>query len=171
LLSTIPAIATTLFGVLAGRWLSGKRPPVQTTLGLTLAGALAVVLGQLMSIWVPINKNLWTSSFAIFTAGMALMLFALCFWLIDVKQVRRSAHPFVVFGMNPIAVYVLSMAVGEMLGRIMLGGDNLRVRICDALFAWWAPPRAASLLFALTYVIVWLAVVEVLYRRRIFIKI
>jgi predicted acyltransferase len=171
LLSTMPAIATTLFGVLAGRWFVGKRPSRQTTLGLIVAGALAVALGELMSHWMPINKNLWTSSFATFTAGMALMLFGFFFWLIDVRQVRRSVHPFVVFGMNPIAVYVSSMALGEVLDRITLGDDNLRERICEWLFAWWAPPQAASLLFALSYVLVWLGVMELLHRRRIFIKI
>jgi predicted acyltransferase len=171
LLSTMPAIATTLFGLLAGRWFFGRRSPWQTTLGLIVGGALAVALGELMDSWLPINKNLWTSSFATFSAGMALMLFGACFWLIDVRHVRRPVHPFVVFGVNPIAVYVLSMALGEVLDRITLGDDNLRVRICEWLFAWWAPPQAASLLFALSYVLVWLGVMDVLYRRRIFIKI
>src|SRR5262249_16853402 len=171
LLSTMPAIATTLFGGLAGRWFFGERPSRQTTLGLIVAGALSVVVGELMSHWMPINKNLWTSSFATFTAGMALILFGLFFWLIDVRQVRRPVRPFVVFGVNPIAVYVMSMALGEVLDRITLGDDNLRERICEWLFAWWAPPHAASLLFALSYVLVWLGAMEVLHRRRIFIKI
>jgi predicted acyltransferase len=170
LLSTMPAVATTLFGVLAGRFLSGRRPPRQTALGMAVFGALLVALGELASLWVPINKNLWTSSFAVFTAGMALALFAVCFWLIDVKQVRRPVHPFVVLGMNPISVYVLSMAVAEMLERITLGDDNFRERICEALFAWWASPRMASVLFALSYALVWLGVAEVLYRKRIFLK-
>jgi predicted acyltransferase len=170
LLSTMPAIATTLFGVLAGRWLFGKRPPWQTTLGLTVAGALAVAVGEWWSLWLPINKNLWTSSYAIFAAGMASMLFGFCYWLVDVKQVRRPVRPLVVFGVNSIAVYVLSMAVGEVLERITLHGENLRVRICETLFTWWASPEAASLLFAVSYVLVWLGVMEVFYRKRIFIK-
>src|SRR5262249_38507603 len=150
LLSTIPAIATTLFGVLAGRWLLGNRPLRQTAFGLIGAGALAAALGELMSHWMPINKNLWTSSFAIFTAGPALVLFGCFFWLIEVKQVRRSVHPFVVFGVNSIAVYVSSMALGEALDRVTLQDGNLRERICECLFGWWAAPRAASLLFALS---------------------
>jgi len=60
--------------------------------------------------------------------------------------------------------------VGEVLERITLRGENLRVRICETLFTWWAPPEAASLLFAVSYVLVWLGVMEVLYRRKIFIK-
>jgi predicted acyltransferase len=102
---------------------------------------------------------------------MASMLFGFCYWLVDVKQVRRPVRPLVVFGVNSIAVYVLSMAVGEVLERITLRGENLRVRICETLFTWWAPPEAASLLFAVSYVLVWLGVMEVLYRRKIFIKI
>lgn len=171
LLSTVPAVGTTLFGVLAGHGLLAKRSPLKRSLGLAAAGAVAVALGQVMSLWMPINKSLWTSSYVVFTAGVALVLFALCYWLVDVRKVRRPLHPLMIFGVNPIAVYVCSMAVGELLDRAAVGHENLRVAIRQALFDWWASPRASSLLFAFTYVLVWLGVMEVLYRRKVFIKI
>jgi len=171
LLSTLPSVATALFGVLAGHWLLGERDPVRTTLGLVAAGTWALAVGEITSFWLPINKNLWTSSYAVFTAGVALLLFALCYWLVDVKKMRRPVYPLVIFGVNSIAVYVLSMAVGELLDRVTLHGENLRMRICQVLFNSWATPEAASLLFAAAYVLVWLGVMELFYRKRIFIKI
>ena len=131
---------------------------------------MLIAAGSRMSLWLPINKNLWTSSYALFTGGMASMLFG-ALPLADRRQAGSKAGcPLVVFGVNPIAVYVLSMAVGELLERMTLHGANLRARICETLFTWWAPPEAASLLFAVSYVAVWLGIMEVFYRKRIFIK-
>jgi predicted acyltransferase len=170
-LSTIPAIATTLSGVLAGHWLRSKRGGRQTTLGLAVAGIAATVAGLFLDRWMPINKNLWTSSYAVFTSGCALLSLAACHWLVDVKGYRRAALPFVVFGVNPIAVYVLSMAGGALLDVVTLGGDNLRTIVLQSLFGGWAPPRAASFLFAVSYVLAWLGAMSVLYRKKVFIKI
>ncbi|HEX8089944.1 MAG TPA: DUF5009 domain-containing protein, partial [Blastocatellia bacterium] len=81
LLSTVPAIATVLLGVLAGYWIKSNRTPKEKTLGMLIAGAAGVAAGQIMDIWFPINKNLWTSSYVVFAAGMALLFLALCYWL------------------------------------------------------------------------------------------
>ena len=171
LLSTIPAIATTLFGVLAGHWLRFAHAARARTLGLAAAGAALIGAGLVFDRWMPINKNLWTSSYVVFTAGLALLLFALCYWLVDVKDVRRPVVPLVVFGVNPIAVYVLSTAGGALMDATTIRGMNLRERICHVLFAGWSSPPAASLLFALGYVLFWLAAMSVLFRRKIFLRI
>jgi len=170
-LSTIPAIATTLFGVLAGHWLRSARTARTKTLGLATIGTVVMAAGLIFDRAMPINKNLWTSSYVVFTAGMALVLFALCYWLVDVKQVRRPFLPFVVFGVNPIAVYVLSTAGGALMDATSYHRMNLRERVCHVLFAGWTSPPAASLLFALGYVLLWLAAMSVLYRRKLFIRI
>jgi len=107
----------------------------------------------------------------VFTAGMALVLFALCYWLVDAKNIRRPFVPLIVFGVNPIAVYVLSTAGGALMEATTIHGANLRDRIYHALFTGGASPAAASLLFALAYVVLWLAVMSVLYRRKIFVRI
>ena len=170
LLSTVPALATTLLGVLTGHWLRSRRGAAKKTAGLVVAGAVVLAAGLASDRWMPINKNLWTSSYVLFTGGMAMVLLAFCHWVIDVKQIHRPLLPLVVFGVNPIAVYVLSTAGGELLGRVMIRGTNLRERICDALFAHWATPPAASLLFAACYVLLWFGAMTALYRRKIFIK-
>jgi predicted acyltransferase len=176
LLSTIPAVATTLLGVLAGDWLRASHAARERLLGLVAAGAAGVVLGMIMSIWFPINKSLWTSSYVVFTGGVALLVLALCYEIIDLRQRRGWITPFVIFGSNPIAVYVLSTMVGQMMEDFQVtqpGGAAITLRsyLLDTLFTPWAGESGGSLLFAIAYVLAWLPPMAVLYRRRIFIKI
>jgi predicted acyltransferase len=171
LLSTVPAVATTLLGVLTGHWLRSHRRPEDKTAGLAVAGAAVLAAGLAYDRWMPINKSLWTSSYVLFTGGMAMVLLAFCYWVIDVRRIRQPVLPLVVFGVNPIAVYVLSTAGGELLERVTIHGVNARDRICGALFAHWATPAGASLLFAVCYTVLWLGATTLLYRRKIFIKI
>ncbi len=171
LLSTVPAVATTLLGVLTGHWLRSGQPAERKTAGLVVAGAAVLAAGFAYDRWMPINKNLWTSSYVLFTGGMAMVTLAICYWLIDVRRIRQPVLPLVVFGVNPIAVYVLSTAGGELLERVTIHGVNVRDRICCALFAHWATPAGASLLFAVCYTLLWLGATTLLYRRKIFIKI
>ena len=141
---------------------------------------LAVVAGWAWHPWFPINKKLWTSSYVLFTAGMALQLLALCYWLIDIKQLKRWALPFRVFGVNALAVFVLSGLVARVMtikdwwnlphtdGRM---GANLQTFIYERAFASWAAPNNASLLYAIAYVLVFLGLMALLYRRRIYLKV
>ena len=115
ILSTLPAVATTLAGVLTGLWLRAARPLVAKAAGMAAAGVVAVVLGLAWGRWFPINKALWTSSYVVFTAGAALLILAACFWLVEIRQWRRWATPFVVFGTNAIAAFVLSTFVARLL--------------------------------------------------------
>jgi len=106
ILSTIPAIATTLMGVLAGHWLRSKRPPNRKTLGLAVAGVASLLVGYLWSFNFPIIKNLWTSTFVLFAGGWSLLLLALFYWIIDVKGIRRWSFFFTVIGVNAITIYL-----------------------------------------------------------------
>jgi predicted acyltransferase len=176
ILSTLPAVGSVLLGILTGHWLGVAKSPLSRTRGLLLGGALGILAGQLMSFWFPINKNLWTSSYTFFTGGMALVLFAICYWIIDVQGYRKWATPFVVYGMNAIAVYVLSgLAAKASVTWKVAQANGSRVLIQDffytKLFAPLASPINASLLWALAYVVFWLGVMWVFYRRKIFIKI
>ncbi|MET0152770.1 MAG: heparan-alpha-glucosaminide N-acetyltransferase domain-containing protein [Candidatus Binatia bacterium] len=171
LLSTAPAVATTLLGVLTGHWLRSERRPEDKTAGLVVAGVVMLAAGLAFDRWMPINKNLWTSSYVLFTGGMAMVTLGFCYWLIDVRRIRQPVLPLVVFGVNPIAVYVLSTAVGEVLERVTIHGMNVRDRICRVLFVHWATPAGASLLFAACYTLLWFGASTLLYRRKIFIKI
>lgn len=105
IMSTFPAVATTLFGVLSGGWLRREISPNRKVLGLVGAGAAGLALGLAWNIIFPINKLLWTSSFALFAGGISILLLALFYWLIDVRGYRKWAFPFVVVGLNSITIY------------------------------------------------------------------
>src|SRR6185312_286179 len=176
LLSTIPAVATTLIGVLTGQWLRTKNSAYEKVAGIFVAGALCLAVGWAWNPFFPINKALWTSSYVLFTGGLALQFLALCYWVIDVKGYRRWAKPFEVFGVNAIALYVVADLIAELLGLINLTGPDgsktsLGSWIYDHLFTSWASPVNASLAFAIAFVLVCLGLMWILYRRKIFIKV
>jgi predicted acyltransferase len=176
LFSTIPALATTLIGLLTGHWLRTKNSAYEKVAGLFVAGAICVAVGWAWNPFFPINKALWTSSYVLFTGGLALQFLALCYWIIDIKSYRRWAKPFEIFGLNAIALYVVADLIAESLGLINLtGADGSQVPlgswVYDHLFASWASPVNASLAFAVTFVLVCLGLMWILYRRKIFIKI
>jgi predicted acyltransferase len=175
-LSTLPAIGTTMLGTLAGRWIGSGRPLIDRIASLFGAGTLGIAAGLVWNWVFPINKNLWTSSYVVFTAGMACVTLATCMWLIDVHGVTWWTRPFVVFGVNPIAAYVGSGVLSRLLYTLILvphrgGKTTLQTAIYQSAYASWLDPRNASLLFALTYVLLWLAIMWVLYRRNIFLKV
>lgn len=164
ILSTLPAVATVVFGMLAGQWVLSHRPPRTITVGLVLAGALGVALGAEWGNWLPINKALWTSSYAVVTAGMALLVFAACYWAIEVCGWRRWATPFVIFGVNALAVYVLSSLTAEAMTLVRVGDGHLRTAIYESVFAPWAVPVNASAAYAFIYLAAWWIIMAVLYR-------
>jgi predicted acyltransferase len=176
LLSTVPAISTTLAGALTGHWLHSFRSPMEKAAGLFVMGNFGIVLGLVMDIWFPINKPLWTSSYVIFTTGMALNCLGMCYWLIDVKGYRRWATPFVIYGVNAITVYIFSNLTSKIMRAWKLtqpDGSEIQMKtyIFEKLFASWANPFNASLFYALTYTLLWLIPMAILYRKKIFIKI
>ena len=106
ILSYLSAVASTMAGVLAGHWMRSGRPDSVMVRGLAGAGVGAVLLALLWNLVFPINKPLWTSSYALYAAGWSCMLMALFYWIIDMKGYQRWAFPFVVIGLNPITIYV-----------------------------------------------------------------
>jgi predicted acyltransferase len=173
LLSTLPAIATTLLGVLAGAWLRRPMDANAKGVGVFVAANTCLLIGLCLAPVIPINKKIWTSSYVIFTAGMALDVLGMCFWLIDVRGWRRWSWPALVFGSNAIVVYVASSLLAVMLyrWRVLGGVIPVHVWVYDMLLDASPGPRFASLLFAVAYVLFWLAVMTPLYRRRILVKI
>ncbi len=176
LFSTLPAVATTLLGIFTGEWITSGRSALMKVTGLLLAGLVGIIVGQLWHLLFPINKNLWTSSYVVFTGGMALLILGLFYWAIDVRGWRAWSKPFVVYGMNAIAVFVASglMTKTLVLWRVPIeGGETTSAYtwIYQNVFASWAGPLNGSLAFAISYILFWLAIIWVLYWRRIFIKI
>lgn len=176
LLSTMPAIGTVIFGVFAGRWIASDRPLADRLVGLFGAGSLALVAGLIWHWGFPINKNLWTSSYAVFTAGMASLALATCLWVVDVLGITSWTTPFRWYGMNPMIAFLGSGAMARLMGSIItvpVGGEAVPLQrvIFDRAFASWLDARNASLLYAITFVVFWAGVLGVLSRRKLFFKV
>jgi predicted acyltransferase len=176
ILSTIPAVGTAMLGILAGRWIGEKRPLEERLLALFAVGAIGMMAGLMWNWAFPINKSLWTSSYVVFTAGMAAVALATIMWLVDVKRVDGWTRPFVIYGMNPILAFVGSGVMARFiytLIRVDYHGKpvSLQSAIYQGGFASWLEPRDASLAFALCYVLLWYGIVYVLYRKQIFLKV
>jgi predicted acyltransferase len=174
--STLGAIATTLLGILTGHWLRTNRSQEEKTSWMFVAGNFLLLAGAIMDIWLPINKNLWTSSYSIFMAGWALVCFAVCYWLIDVKKHARWSQPFVIYGMNAIAVFVLSGLVGRLLVLIKWAGADgveatLKGHIYDAWFVPYFSPVNASAMFAIGFILFMYLVVWGMWKKQWFIKV
>ncbi len=166
ILSTLPALATTLLGVLAGHWLRGGRPAGRVVGGLAVGGLAAAALGQLWGVWFPVNKALWTSSYALLMSGLASLALAVCHWLTEVRGWRGWARPFAILGVNALALFFLSSLMARLLLLIRVGPDSQRLQawLFDHLFAPWASPVNASLAYAVTYVLLWWGLMWVLHR-------
>ena len=176
LLSTLPAIATTLLGVLAGQILRTEATYSIKALRLGGLGVTLLISGLGLVPWMPINKNLWTSSFTLFTAGAAAMICAGFYWLIEVRGYRRWATPLIIYGSNAIVIFVLAGLLGRLLGVISWVGPtgavvSLKGWIYATAFAPYATPVNASLLFAVAFVLLHLLIAGLLWRRQWFVRI
>ena len=177
ILSTIPAIATTLFGVLTGHWLRSRKSPARIAIVMLLGGILGLIAGEVWNIWFPINKNLWTSSFAVFTGGFALVFLAMLYWLLEIKRWRGAwTVPVLVFGMNAIAGFVAdSLVYGPGYTFTVKQPDGVALSWHDAaqarLVSLGASPPNASLIYSLVAVLFCWILLWFLWRKRIFLKV
>lgn len=176
ILSTVPAISTALIGVLTGHWLQSKNDKTYLTVGLFIASSFLMFFGYVWDGWFPMNKSIWTSSYVLYTGGLALNFLAICFWLIDVKKITWWIKPFQVYGMNAITVFFLSGIVGRILYLIKFNdssGTEVTVKefLYNNLFLSWLEPINASLAWAVVYILIWLGLMWILYSRKIFIKV
>jgi predicted acyltransferase len=180
LLSTLPAIATTLFGILTALWLRATRRAIP----LVVAGIISLALGLLWNPWFPINKNLWTSSYVLFAGGWSLLLLALMFWLFDDRQLQERSRftrailwPMQVFGANALTAFIFSEFLVETLIWIKLPPDPAgHARTAWAwlyftLFARHGSTENTSLAFAAAYVVVCFLPNWMLWRRKIFVRV
>jgi len=175
ILSTVTALATLLIGVLAGEWMRGRRSDEKKALGLALAGLALVLAGWFLQPWLPINKKILTSTFALFSSGVGLLAFCVCFVVLDVRRWRWWAGPALIFGTNAIFAFVLSNVITTLSDRIHVraGGGNLSLHAWGYQygFASWMQPIHASVAYAITIVFLNLGIVGLLYRKRIFLRI
>jgi len=175
IVSTIPAIATTLFGVLTGQWLRSSSTGYRKVAGMVCAGLVLLIAGYILDSWLPINKSIWTSTFSIFMAGVALVCLAFVYWLIDTAGFSRWAKPLIILGLNPITVYVLSEVLDTTLRDLNLPMTLAQEIDCQTfLFRSLCTPIAesetASLLYALMTLLFMLLIAWVMWRKRLFIR-
>ncbi|MGC2698321.1 MAG: heparan-alpha-glucosaminide N-acetyltransferase domain-containing protein [Candidatus Angelobacter sp.] len=189
LLSTIPAIATTLLGTLAGEFLRGASPQrAKSGLAggptaslshklrrLVIAGVAGVAAGYAWHPWFPISKPLWTSSYVLFTAGAACLTLSLCWWLIEMRGWRTWARPFLWLGSNAILAYALSTFAGKLGSIIKMPSGTQAITVQTWIYEHWfeplARPENASLAFAIFYLALWTLVAWGLYRKEVFVKV
>jgi predicted acyltransferase len=175
LLSTIPAVATTLLGATGGITMrSSAGNSSRVVMRLLTAGALGVFIGLVWNVALPINKNLWTSSFVFLSAGMAGIVLGGCYACVDAWPStfsRAVARPFIVLGANAILLYVLSTVAARLLDVVNIGGVTAKWYLYEACCAPITSPNNASLLFAIATLALLFLVLLPLYRRRIFLKV
>jgi predicted acyltransferase len=176
ILSTFPAIGTAILGVMTGRWIAQPKPLIDRIAGLFAAGCIAMVVGMMWNWSFPINKNLWTSSYVVFTAGMACVTLATIMWLIDEHNIKWWTKPFVIYGMNPIVAFVGSGVLARIiytLWKVQYNGQptSMEAVIYKSIFEPFMEPKNASLAMAFATVLFWFGVLTILYRKKIFLKV
>ncbi|MDZ4797694.1 MAG: DUF5009 domain-containing protein [Bryobacteraceae bacterium] len=170
LVSTMPAVCTTLFGIFAGQILASRRSAGEKTVWLFVAGNLQVFAGMMLSTWMPVNKQLWTVPFALWTSGIAYVVFAICYWLVDQRGWQRWKAPFVFFGVNALAMFVVSGMLARVVSMVKIGGVSLSRLAWDGFYGELGGANG-SLLYGLTHVLVCFLVAWGLYRRGWILKI
>lgn len=176
-LSTVAAIATGLLGFLYAGWMSERTSSGQMLAGLFASGGVLALVGLMFGWLFPVNKNLWSSSYVLLTAGLAAMTYAAVLWLFDRSEsFRRAGRFFLPFGVNPMLAFVGSGVMTRLITsviRVPWEGEMRVVQpvIYQSAFASWLPPKLASLAYALTFVLVWFLILLPLHRKRIYWKV
>jgi predicted acyltransferase len=175
LLSSIPAVASTMIGVFAAGRIRADDQGFRTTVGLSVIGLVMLALGLALDYFLPINKNLWTPSYCLFMGGMASVCFSVFHWIYDLRKFRFLSVPFLALGRNAIAVYFFSSLAGKGMLCVTVatnkGALPLKTILYETLFAAWLVPRAASVMYALGFLLIWIGTMYVFYKKRLFISV
>jgi predicted acyltransferase len=179
ILSLIPSFSTVLLGQLAGQWLRSEKTNEQKVNGLFVLGNVGLCVGLILDQWFPINKLLWSSSYVLFTAGFAMNILAIVYWMIEIHGWTRWFLPMVALGMNAIAAFFLSSLTARILGLVSVGTvgpDGVAAKISlkgwlySTLFSPWLSAVNASLAYAVCYALLWTGLMWILYKKKVFIK-
>lgn len=186
LLGTIPAIATAIMGMLAGLFIKSEKTVLDKISGLFAIGGVATVLALAWNIIFPMNKALWTSSYALYTGGIASMLTAFCIWLMDYKGYTKISKPFIVYGSNALTAYLFSELTSSLLHNIAIGKKSISGHIADFILSWFTETpfsdinavhpdiiyaKLASHIYAFLWMIPFYLLLSWMYKKKIFIKV
>ncbi len=173
ILSTFPAIATTIFGMFLGMILLNKEKTQQEKLKyFVIIGIVALVIGYAWSMIFPLNKALWTSSFVLVTGGWASLVYAAIYYVADILGHNNWGKPAIIFGSNAITVYFLSSFMAKSFGMIKLSsGQSLHGYLYEILSSIITIPKLSSLIYAILIIMFYYLVAYILYKKKIFIKV
>ncbi len=165
-----------MLGIFTGNWLRSDNDQKEKVVYLFIWANVLMLAGWVWSFWFPLNKNLWTSSYVLWTGGLALNFLGFCYWFIDVKKITWWTKPFLVYGMNAITVFFLSGILGRILFLVKWTTEDgkaytLKTYIFENFLLTWLEPINASLGFAIFYILFWLGLMWILYAKKIFIKV
>ncbi len=176
LVSSLPAAAGTLVGFFVGEFLRQETPLVRRLRTLAVAGVLLTATGLFLGQIEPINKQLWTVSYTVLMSGLAILALTICVWIIDVRRWQRWVNPAIVFGSNALLAFVGSGLLARIFNLIKVtGAEGAQSSLKTAIYAGFCRPLAGpvngSLLYAIATLVLWWAILRLLYRRQIFLKI
>jgi predicted acyltransferase len=177
LLSTFPALANMLIGVLAGVYLRSPRSAMEKVRSFLVVGTMGLFLGLVWSVWFPINQNLWTSSLVVFMCGMALVILGCCYYVADVRKITWWTKPFVIVGVNSLFLWVMggtttSLCNFELIKISLANGTKVSLTtLIYKVFASWVGPVNGSELYAVAWTALWMGILTIMYKKRIIIKI
>jgi predicted acyltransferase len=171
LLGAIPAMISVVFGFLAGSYIRKNGNSYQMIAHLMVAAMLAVFVGLCWDLTFPINKPLWSSSYVLYTSGLAMAVLSVILFFTEMKGYRAWTSPFVLFGKNPLFIFVMSGVLVKIYGLIRIGDDGLYGALYKSVFQPLAGDYVGSLLFAIAHVLLFLLLAAFLDRRRIYIRV
>lgn len=179
ILSTIPSIATGIIGLLIGQLLHRSIPKIEIAKKMAIAGIALIIVAQIWSIVFPINKSLWTSTYVLYTAGLATACLALLYYLIDILNLKKGIKLFLIWGVNPMIVFFFSQIIPQ--GLVMIQFKNphspdQQINLLDYLYSFgiapfFSNPMTASLAGALTYVAIWTFILWIFYKNKLIFKV
>jgi predicted acyltransferase len=170
LLSTIPAIASVVFGYMVGKYLKEKGNSYESVSHLMVFGLISVFAGLCWHTVFPINKPIWSSSYVLYTTGLAMGILSIIIFMVDLKRRQGWTEPFVLFGRNPLLIYALSGIIVRIYGLILIGDTNAYGALYQYVFQPLAGNFVGSLLFAIAHVLFFLLVAWFLDRKKIYLK-
>jgi predicted acyltransferase len=154
LLSTLPAIVNVIAGYVTGRFIQKQGNNMNTVVKLLIAGAVLVTIAQVWNVYFPINKPIWTSSYVVHTVGLDLIVIGVLLSIIEIGNFKGWTYFFEVFGRNPLFIFLISGLLIKTLSFIRIGEKSLSGWLYNNLFLTWSEGKAASLLFAISYMLV-----------------
>ena len=179
ILSTIPSIVNGIIGLLIGQLLQLQQPKTEIAKRMAVIGVALIIGGLLWSIVFPLNKSLWTSSYVLFTTGLAATCLSLLYYIIDIADYKKGFKPFLIWGVNPMIVFFTSQIIPQALVMIEFQNPHNtaeKINLLNYLYSFgiaplFSNPMTASLAGALVYVAIWTFILWIFYKNKLIFKV